>query len=94
MHFLARVRENLARLPTELAAAYHQRYQLGVSQDAAALAIGISRQRLRTLEKKLLDGVIRELRVAGTTEPSTKERSSVSSRSRRRLKRGPLVPPR
>jgi RNA polymerase sigma-70 factor (ECF subfamily) len=71
LNILARVRGYLARLPPDLAAVHRQRYGLGVSQDAAAQALGISRQRLRTLEKKLRDGVTRELRAERAQETST-----------------------
>lgn len=71
LNVLARVRGYLARLPPDLAAVHRQRYGLGVSQDVAAQALGISRQRLRTLEKKLRDGVTRELRAARAKESST-----------------------
>jgi RNA polymerase sigma factor (sigma-70 family) len=71
MNVLARVRGYLARLPPDLAAVHRQRYGLGVSQDVAAQTLGISRQRLRTLEKKLRAGVTRELRTARVKEKST-----------------------
>ena len=74
-HLLARVRDYLARLPADLAAAHYQRYDLGVSQDAAALAMGITRQRLRTLERRLRHGVIRELHARQTKDSSDAELS-------------------
>lgn len=79
---LARVRGYLSQLPPDLAAVHRQRFDLGVSQHAAAQALGISRQQLRTLEKKLRDGVTRELYAARREKKST---SFVSSPA---LKRG------
>jgi len=60
---LACVRDYLARLPPDLEAVYQQRYVVGLSQDAAAVALGSSRQRFRTLEKKLRAGLSRALKV-------------------------------
>ncbi len=71
VQILTRVRYYLAQLPPELAAVHRQRFGLGVSQHEAAQALGISRQQLRTLEKKLCDGVARELRAARATETAT-----------------------
>jgi RNA polymerase sigma factor (sigma-70 family) len=61
---LALVRGYLSQLPPDLAAVHRQRFVFGVSQHAAAQALGISRQKLRTLEKKLRDGVTRQLHAA------------------------------
>jgi RNA polymerase sigma-70 factor (ECF subfamily) len=80
MRVLARVRDFLAHLPADLAAVHHQRYELGVSQRDAAQALGITRQRLRTLEKKLRDSVVRELRMRRTEEFSTSFLSSPVSK--------------
>jgi RNA polymerase sigma factor (sigma-70 family) len=55
----------LANLPPELRAVHEQRFVLAVSQQQAAKTLGISRQSLRTLEKKLVAGLQRELRRAG-----------------------------
>lgn len=55
----------LARLPAPLASVHHHRFVLGRSQDAAAKALNLTRQRLRTLEKKLRSGLARELKRAG-----------------------------
>ncbi len=68
---LARVRGYLAQLSPELAAVHRQRFGLGVSQHAAAEALGISRQQLRTLEKRLRDGVTRELQAARAEKSAT-----------------------
>lgn len=48
-------------LPEELRAVHRERYELCRSQDAAAEALGISRQRLRTLEGHLRKGLSRAL---------------------------------
>lgn len=51
------VNEYLAQLPDELRAAHNQRYERGLSQEDAARALGISRQQIRTLEKRLREGL-------------------------------------
>ena len=58
---LARVRDYLGRLPQDLQSVHQHRYVLDEGQDVAAAALGISRQRIRTLEKKLRLGLMREL---------------------------------
>jgi RNA polymerase sigma-70 factor, ECF subfamily len=52
-------------LPEELRRIHHQRFVLGSPQRQAAEALGISRQTLRTLEKRLIVGLRRRLREAG-----------------------------
>ena len=52
------------RLPAELGAVHHQRFVLARPQREAAEALGISRQSLRTLEKRLVTGLRREIRRA------------------------------
>jgi RNA polymerase sigma-70 factor (ECF subfamily) len=52
-------------LPAELRAVHHQRFVLATPQRQAADALGISRQSLRTMEKKLVVGLRRRLREAG-----------------------------
>jgi len=52
-------------LPEELRGVHHQRFVLGSPQRQAAEALGISRQTLRTLEKRLIVGLRRRLREAG-----------------------------
>jgi RNA polymerase sigma-70 factor (ECF subfamily) len=52
-------------LPEELRQVHHQRFVLGTPQRQAAEALGISRQTLRTLEKRLIVGLRRRLREAG-----------------------------
>jgi RNA polymerase sigma-70 factor (ECF subfamily) len=55
----------LAELPAELLAVHRQRFGLAIPQRQAAEALGISRQSLRTLEKKLVAGLRRRLHQAG-----------------------------
>jgi RNA polymerase sigma-70 factor (ECF subfamily) len=55
----------LASLPEELRRVHHQRFVLATPQRQAAEALGISRQSLRTLEKKLMAGLRERLRAAG-----------------------------
>jgi RNA polymerase sigma factor (sigma-70 family) len=54
---LALLERYLAGLPSELAALHRHRYVDGLSQEASARAMGISRQNLRTLEDKLRRGL-------------------------------------
>ena len=53
------------KLPEDLRGVHRQRFVLGLPQRQAADALGISRQTLRTLEKKLVVGLRKELRRAG-----------------------------
>ena len=62
---VAVVRAYLAGLPRELAEVHHQRYVLGLSQELAAAGLCLTRQRLRTLERKLRSGLKRALTKAG-----------------------------
>jgi RNA polymerase sigma-70 factor (ECF subfamily) len=73
---LARVREYLSRLPSDLQSVHHRRYVLDEAQDVAAGALGLSRQRIRTLEKKLRLGLMRELKKARVPNSSTEGASS------------------
>jgi RNA polymerase sigma factor (sigma-70 family) len=52
-------------LPPELRAVHHRRFELAEPQREAAAALGISRQSLRTRERRLIVGLRRELRRAG-----------------------------
>lgn len=61
---LALVERYLAKLPPELAGVHRQRYVLSVSQEQAAESLGISRQKVRTLEKKLKKGLRKALNAA------------------------------
>jgi len=55
------VEEYLSGLPPELADVHRERYVHSRSQRDAAAALGISRQQLRTREKRLRDGLRRRL---------------------------------
>jgi RNA polymerase sigma-70 factor (ECF subfamily) len=59
------VRQYLAALPDELRGVHEQRYVRGLSLEQAARALGISRQQLRTLEKRLRDGLAQHMERAG-----------------------------
>jgi RNA polymerase sigma factor (sigma-70 family) len=58
---LAVVERYLAGLPEELKRLHQLRYRDGLSQDAAADALGVSRQNLRTLEARLRRGLAEAL---------------------------------
>lgn len=62
----------LSSLPAELHRVYLQRYELDESQQRAAEALGISRQNLRTLERKLLTRLRRELCRAGLSTANSR----------------------
>ncbi|HEX6767580.1 MAG TPA: RNA polymerase sigma factor [Polyangiaceae bacterium] len=69
------------RLPPELRNVHEQRFIRAEPQKSAAQALGVSRQNLRTLERRLVDGLRRELRRAeladgGVTFHQPKRRSS------------------
>jgi RNA polymerase sigma-70 factor (ECF subfamily) len=51
------VRDYLAGLPDELRGVHEQRYVRGASQEESARLLGLSRQQLRTLEKRLREGL-------------------------------------
>jgi RNA polymerase sigma-70 factor (ECF subfamily) len=55
------VAEYLAALPADLRGIHEQRYVRCVSQEEAARALGLSRQQVRTLEKRLRDGLAAHL---------------------------------
>jgi RNA polymerase sigma factor (sigma-70 family) len=59
-------------LPPELKAVHERRFVLAEPQLQASAALGLSRQRLRTLEAKLVEGLRRELRRAGVDVSPTK----------------------
>jgi RNA polymerase sigma-70 factor (ECF subfamily) len=59
------VQAYLATLSPELAAVHEQRYVFARSQAETAAALGISRQQLRTKEKRLRDGLAQALSAAG-----------------------------
>jgi RNA polymerase sigma-70 factor (ECF subfamily) len=62
------VEEYVARLPDELRAVHHHRYERGSSQEAAAAALGLSRQQIRTLEQRLRDGLRSHLEEIGNQD--------------------------
>ena len=59
---VATVRRYIQELDPELLDVYRQRYVAGVSQAACANALGLSRQTVRTLEKRLREGLRRALK--------------------------------
>jgi RNA polymerase sigma-70 factor (ECF subfamily) len=59
---LALVESYVAGLDRRLAGVYEQRYVAGATQEEAARALGLTRQRLRTLEDKLRRGLQRALK--------------------------------
>ena len=71
-------------LPEELRQVHHQRFVLATPQRQAAEALGISRQSLRTLEKKLIVGLRRQLRQAGVEpEPAVARKSNPAAQDAR-----------
>jgi RNA polymerase sigma-70 factor (ECF subfamily) len=62
---LAVVERYLAGLDARLAGVYQQRYVVGATQEEAAQALGLTRQRVRTLEDKLRRGLRRALKKSG-----------------------------
>jgi RNA polymerase sigma-70 factor (ECF subfamily) len=56
------VESYLANLPPELRGVHERRYVIGETQEAAARALGLSRQQIRTLERRLRDGLAAHLR--------------------------------
>ena len=62
VEMLATVRRYVSSLPALLRAVYEQRYVFGNPQEVACAALGLSRQRFRTLEKRLRAGFARELK--------------------------------
>jgi RNA polymerase sigma-70 factor (ECF subfamily) len=63
-HELAIVEKYVAALDPRLAGVYQQRYIHGATQEEAARTLGLTRQRLRTLEDKLRGGLRRALEKA------------------------------
>lgn len=58
---------HIGGLPAPLLGVYRQRYVLGQTQDAACVALGISRRTLRTNEEHLKRGLRKELVARGVT---------------------------
>ena len=59
------VEDYLAALPQELHEVHRLRHEEGLSQQQAAERLGVGRQTLRTLERRLRDGLVAALEVAG-----------------------------
>ncbi len=73
---LAATARYVSGLPSELRALHQRRFEGAESQQRAAEALGISRQRLRTLEQRLLKGLRREItRAAWAVEPGRRARA-------------------
>jgi RNA polymerase sigma factor (sigma-70 family) len=62
----------VAELPADLKAVHEQRFELGLPQRQAAARLGLSRQQIRTLEKRLLRGLEDRLGEPGS-EPFSPE---------------------
>jgi RNA polymerase sigma-70 factor (ECF subfamily) len=58
------VEEYLASIDEPLRSVHRERYERGLSQEAAARALGLSRQQLRTREARLREGLARALATA------------------------------
>lgn len=57
------VEEYLRSIPSDLREVHRLRHEMGLSQEQAALRLGIGRQTLRTLERRLRDGLAATLEV-------------------------------
>jgi DNA-directed RNA polymerase specialized sigma24 family protein len=73
------VERYLSELSPELRAVYHQRYELGLFQVAAATNLGLTRQMLRTLEDKLKKGLARAIK-RGRSWPAAAAAAAVTPR--------------
>jgi RNA polymerase sigma factor (sigma-70 family) len=62
---LAALEAYLGQLPPGLRGVYEQRFELGVTQEAACKTLGVSRRSLRTLEDRLRRGLRKSLALAG-----------------------------
>jgi DNA-directed RNA polymerase specialized sigma24 family protein len=62
---LASIEEYLVSLPPELNQLHQVRFVRGLSQEAAATELASSRQRIRTLEQRLRDGLRDWLKTKG-----------------------------
>ncbi|HEX7499962.1 MAG TPA: sigma factor-like helix-turn-helix DNA-binding protein, partial [Polyangia bacterium] len=60
----------LSTLPQDLREVHKLRYEEGLSQEQAAEKLGVGRQTLRTLERRLRDGLVTALDAAGIYEDS------------------------
>jgi RNA polymerase sigma-70 factor (ECF subfamily) len=63
-HLVALTQRFVQDLPPELRGVHERRFLAAESQERAAEALGISRQTLRTLERRLVDGLRRQIRQA------------------------------
>jgi RNA polymerase sigma-70 factor (ECF subfamily) len=72
----------LAALPPELKAVHERRFVNAEPQVSAAQALGISRQNLRTLERKLVQGLRRALRRVQSHELALPPTNPTGTRSR------------
>ena len=75
---LAMVQQYVAQLPGDLALVHRHRYLDGLSQEAAALAMGLSRQNLRTLEARLRSGLAQALSVQEGPAPPMRDRMRIA----------------
>jgi RNA polymerase sigma factor (sigma-70 family) len=62
---LAVLEAYLGQLSPDLRGVYEQRFELGLTQEAACRTLGVSRRSLRTLEEQLRRGLRRTLSLAG-----------------------------
>jgi RNA polymerase sigma factor (sigma-70 family) len=69
-HTLAILDRYLAALPDELRRLHRLRYERALSQEASAREMGISRQKLRTLEQRLRRGLAEELSAVNPRTPA------------------------
>jgi RNA polymerase sigma factor (sigma-70 family) len=76
----------LGSLPAELRAVHQERFVAGRSQRAAAAILGLTRQRLRTLEERLFAGLRQALEESAAVVPT--RRAGMLARGRRARKRG------
>ena len=79
---LAAVSSYVESLPAPLRAVHEQRFIAAEPQKRAAEALGISRQNLRTLERKLVDGLRRAIRRAKLVDEPNRFRDRVLASSR------------
>jgi RNA polymerase sigma-70 factor (ECF subfamily) len=73
-HLLAVTQQFVSTLPSDLRGVHEYRFHADESQMRAARALGLSRQQLRTLERRLLAGLRRHLRDAAVGSDHTQPR--------------------
>ena len=71
------VEEYLGALPQDLRAVHKLRHEEGLSQEQAAEKLGVGRQTLRTLERRLRDGLAAALDAAGISTDDQPELARV-----------------